>query len=87
MCVFPAQLMVHTENGAVWVSPAWKTGCCSAALPNVFASVHTRKADHYSGNVLTPLGLPDCIRISVCHYNTTQEIAKMLAAVKEMGGS
>ena len=48
---------------------------------------HTRKADHYSGNVLTPLGLPDCIRISVCHYNTTQEIAKMLAAVKELGGS
>jgi selenocysteine lyase/cysteine desulfurase len=46
---------------------------------------HTRKADHYSGNVLTPLGLPDCIRISFCHYNTEAEIAKMLAAVKELG--
>lgn len=46
---------------------------------------HTRKADHYSGNVLTPLGLPDCIRISFCHYNTEAEIAKMLAAVRELG--
>ncbi|MGR3836775.1 MAG: aminotransferase class V-fold PLP-dependent enzyme [Cognatishimia sp.] len=46
---------------------------------------HTRKADHYSGNVLDPLGLPDCIRISFCHYNTEAEIAKMLAAVKELG--
>ncbi|WP_171235785.1 aminotransferase class V-fold PLP-dependent enzyme [Ruegeria sp. HKCCA6837] len=46
---------------------------------------HVRKADHYSGNVLNPLGLPDCIRISFCHYNTEQEIARLLAAVKEMG--
>jgi selenocysteine lyase/cysteine desulfurase len=46
---------------------------------------HTRKADHYSGNVLGPLGLSDCIRISFCHYNTEQEIARLLAAVKELG--
>ena len=45
---------------------------------------HTRKADHYSGNVLDPLGLPDCIRISLCHYNTEQEVAKLLGAVKEL---
>ena len=45
---------------------------------------HTRKADHYSGNVLAPLGLPDCIRISMCHYNTEAEVAKLLAAVKEL---
>ncbi|MGI3185094.1 aminotransferase class V-fold PLP-dependent enzyme [Nioella aestuarii] len=46
---------------------------------------HTRKADHYSGNVLTPLGLTDCIRISLCHYNTEGEVAQLLAALKEMG--
>jgi selenocysteine lyase/cysteine desulfurase len=45
---------------------------------------HTRKADHYSGNVLEPLGLPDCIRISLCHYNTEQEVAQLLAAVKAL---
>ena len=47
---------------------------------------HTRKADHYSGNVLTPLGLPDCIRISFCHYNTEAEIAKLLGAIKSLEG-
>ncbi len=45
---------------------------------------HTRKADHYSGNVLNPLGLPDCVRISLCHYNSEGEVAKLLAVVKEM---
>jgi cysteine desulfurase/selenocysteine lyase len=43
--------------------------------------VHVRKADHYSGNILTPLGLPDCIRVSMCHYNTTGEVAQFLAAM------
>ncbi|WP_299350757.1 aminotransferase class V-fold PLP-dependent enzyme [uncultured Shimia sp.] len=46
---------------------------------------HTRKADHYSGNVLDPLGLSDCIRISLCHYNTEQEIARLLTALNEIG--
>ena len=45
---------------------------------------HTRKADHYSGNVLGPLGLDDCIRISLCHYNTEQEIAQLLAIVPDL---
>ncbi|RLK02587.1 aminotransferase class V-fold PLP-dependent enzyme [Ruegeria conchae] len=45
---------------------------------------HTRKADHYSGNVLIPLGLNDCIRISLCHYNTEHEVAQLLAALKDM---
>ncbi|WP_120631605.1 aminotransferase class V-fold PLP-dependent enzyme [Ruegeria sp. EL01] len=45
---------------------------------------HTRKADHYSGNVLTPLGLSNCIRISLCHYNTEHEVAQLLAALNDM---
>jgi selenocysteine lyase/cysteine desulfurase len=45
---------------------------------------HTRKADHYSGNILDPLGLPDCIRVSLGHYNTRQEIAAFLSAVREL---
>ncbi len=45
---------------------------------------HLRKDDHYSGNVLTPLGLQDCIRISMCHYNTEAEVARLLTAVHEM---
>jgi len=44
--------------------------------------VHIRKADHYSGNILTPLGLSDCVRVSICHYNTTAEVARFLAAME-----
>ncbi|UYV37963.1 aminotransferase class V-fold PLP-dependent enzyme [Rhodobacteraceae bacterium D3-12] len=45
---------------------------------------HIRKADHYSGNVLDPLGLPDCVRVSLCHYNSPAEVARFLAVMKEM---
>lgn len=43
---------------------------------------HIRKADHYSGNILTPLGLPAAVRVSMCHYNTAEEVAAFLAAMK-----
>ncbi|WP_425090814.1 aminotransferase class V-fold PLP-dependent enzyme [Tropicimonas sp. S265A] len=45
---------------------------------------HTRKADHYSGNILDPLGLPACIRVSMCHYNTEAEVAQFLQAIREI---
>ena len=45
---------------------------------------HLRKADHYSGNILDPLNLDSCIRVSMCHYNTTQEVAKFLAVMNEI---
>ncbi len=44
---------------------------------------HTRKADHYSGNVLVPLGLKDCVRVSFSHYNTLAEVAQFLTAINE----
>ncbi|MCB1379931.1 MAG: aminotransferase class V-fold PLP-dependent enzyme [Alphaproteobacteria bacterium] len=45
---------------------------------------HTRKDDHYSGNILRPLGLPACVRISIAHYNTEAEVALLLAAMQEI---
>ena len=42
---------------------------------------HIRKADHYSGNILTPLGLDAAVRVSLCHYNTLEEIAALLSAM------
>ncbi|MEM9342688.1 MAG: aminotransferase class V-fold PLP-dependent enzyme [Pseudomonadota bacterium] len=45
---------------------------------------HTRKADHYSGNVLTPLGLDACVRVSFAHYNSEAEIAAFLAAMRDI---
>ncbi|WP_290546250.1 aminotransferase class V-fold PLP-dependent enzyme [Aestuariivirga sp.] len=44
---------------------------------------HTRKADHYSGNVLAPMGLKDCIRISFSHYNSPAEVGQFLTAIDE----
>ena len=55
-----------------------------AKLNEAGIRTHTRKADHYSGNVLDPLGLPDCVRISLCHYNTEHEVAQLLAVVNEL---
>ncbi len=48
---------------------------------------HTRKADHYSGNILDPLGLETCVRVSMCHYNTEAEVAQFLTAMGEIVGT
>jgi selenocysteine lyase/cysteine desulfurase len=45
---------------------------------------HTRKADHYSGNILTPLGLDSAVRVSMCHYNSEAEVAQFLQAMREI---
>ena len=45
---------------------------------------HTRKADHYSGNILTPLGLDEAVRVSMCHYNSVEEVSRFLAVMKAM---
>jgi selenocysteine lyase/cysteine desulfurase len=45
---------------------------------------HTRKADHYSANILDPLGLADAIRVSMCHYNTEGEVAQFLQAIRDI---
>ena len=39
---------------------------------------HVRKADYFSGNILTPLGRPTCIRVSMGHYNTADEVLTFL---------
>ena len=45
---------------------------------------HTRKADHYSGNILDPLGMSGAIRVSMCHYNSETEVAQFLQAIREI---
>ena len=45
---------------------------------------HIRKADHYSSNILTPLGRDDCVRISLCHYNSMTEVAQCLAVINAL---
>ena len=45
---------------------------------------HLRKADHYSGNILNPLNQDSCIRVSLCHYNSIEEVSQFLLAIKEI---
>ena len=53
-------------------------------LNNQGIRTHIRKADHYSGNILDPLGLDACTRVSLCHYNSQAEVAEFLAAMTEI---
>lgn len=55
-----------------------------AALSDKGIRVHVRKNDHYSGNILIPLGQPSCVRVSLCHYNTAAEVKAFLKAMKEI---
>jgi cysteine desulfurase / selenocysteine lyase len=59
----------------------------TSALREKGIRVHARKNDHFSGNILAPLGLEDCIRVSMCHYNTEEEVAQFLLAMQEITGA
>ncbi|WP_112322128.1 aminotransferase class V-fold PLP-dependent enzyme [Oceanibium sediminis] len=52
-----------------------------AALNAQGIRVHVRKADHYSGNILDPLGRDSCVRVSLCHYNSPAEVSQFLSAM------
>jgi cysteine desulfurase / selenocysteine lyase len=45
--------------------------------------VHIRLNDHYCGNVLGPLGMEACIRVSVSHYNSPAEVDRFLDAMED----
>ena len=47
---------------------------------------HLRKADHYSGNILEPLGYDGCVRVSLCHYNSRAEVARFLSVMQGIAG-
>jgi cysteine desulfurase / selenocysteine lyase len=46
--------------------------------------VHNRVWDAYSRHTLEALGLKDCVRASLCHYNTPWEVDAFLSAVAEL---
>ncbi|MEM7089744.1 MAG: aminotransferase class V-fold PLP-dependent enzyme [Pseudomonadota bacterium] len=55
-----------------------------SALRDRGIRTHTRKADHYSGNILDPLGLTSAVRVSMCHYNSPDEVRAFLTAMHEI---
>ena len=44
--------------------------------------VHIRKNDYFSGNILTPLGRESCVRVSMCHYNSREEVLYFLKTLQ-----
>lgn len=48
---------------------------------------HIRKADHYSGNILTPLDMTAAVRVSLCHYNSLEDVRTFLAAMKDIAAT
>ncbi len=55
-----------------------------AALNAEGVRTHVRKADHYSGNILTPLGQEAAVRVSLCHYNSEAEVARFLSVMAQV---
>ncbi len=55
-----------------------------SALNQAGIRTHARKNDHFSGNILEPLGLDDCVRVSFCHYNTRSEIKRFLEVMQQI---
>jgi selenocysteine lyase/cysteine desulfurase len=54
------------------------------ALNDDGVRAHVRKRDHYSSGILVPLGVESCVRASVCHYNSLDEIEALLATVNRL---
>jgi selenocysteine lyase/cysteine desulfurase len=49
--------------------------------------IHARTRDAYSAHILEALGVPDCARVSLCHYTSPEEIGAFLAALEEIARS
>ena len=45
---------------------------------------HVRKNDYFSGNILEPLNRPTCVRVSMCHYNTSEEVLQFLRVMESI---
>jgi len=48
---------------------------------------HVRKNDYFSGNILTPLGMDTCVRVSMCHYNSPAEVGRFLDSMQRITGA
>jgi cysteine desulfurase / selenocysteine lyase len=83
--VGPAQL--EGREGIVSFNLA---GVTSPDLVQEFAKrgirVHARISDAYSGHILQALGIEDCLRVSMCHYNSPNEVRLFLKHLAEIAG-
>jgi cysteine desulfurase/selenocysteine lyase len=62
-------------------SDQMESGALVELLSEHGVRTHIRNDDHYCGNILTPLELKSCVRVSISHYNTEAEVAQFLTAM------
>jgi len=74
----------HREGLVSFALKSTKSEQVIAGLSKQGIRVHIRKPDHYSGNILNPLGLDSCVRVSMCHYNTETEVIAFLKAMEQI---
>ena len=55
-----------------------------AHLREAGVRTHIRRNDHYCKNILDPLGIESCVRVSYSHYNTLAEVVKFLDAMQSV---
>jgi len=81
--VGPAQL--EGREGIVSFNLA---GVSASDLVQKFAArgirVHARISDAYSGHILEALDIDDCLRVSMCHYNSPREVRDFLSALADI---
>lgn len=46
--------------------------------------IAVRAGDHYAPETLNHLGISDCVRASLAHYNTIEEVEKFLMAIRQI---
>ncbi len=46
--------------------------------------VHSRRSDAYSRHTLRALGIEECVRVSLCHYNTSDEVDQFIGALQRV---
>ncbi len=76
--------MVQRPRAGPAVTVASRVARLVAALNAEGVRTHVRKADHYSGNILTPLGQSAAVRVSMCHYNSEAEVARFLSVIAQV---
>lgn len=71
----------HREGVISLTLDTMDPGDLVAFLNDQGVRTHIRNDDHYCGNILAPLGLKSCIRVSVSHYNSQAEVSQFLHAM------
>ena len=46
--------------------------------------VHNRISDAYSRHTLSAMGIEECVRVSLCHYNSLEEVNTFLKLLERV---